>query len=88
MKITFNVEIENTNTPEQCGCRNQYDIDHLAESSKWELDNSVIVLLKAGVDINGKRVNTYIPYVAVTLDGETEPCSVINETEGENGTDY
>lgn len=88
MKIVFDVEIENTNTPEQCGQETQDAIDHLAESSKWELDNSAIVMLRSGKDINGERVRAAIPYVAVTLNGDTKPCSIIDEREDKNGTDY
>ena len=82
MKIVFDVEIENTNTPEQCGQETQDAIDHLAESSKWELDNSAIVMLRSGRDINGERPKAKIAYLTITLNGETEPCSVIDEREG------
>lgn len=81
MKIVFDVEIENTNTPEQCGQETQDAIDHLAESSKWELDNSAIVMLRSGRDINGERPKAKITYLTITLNGETEPCSVIDERE-------
>lgn len=88
MKIVFDVEIENTNVPEQCGCITEDDVAHLADGSKWQLDNSAIVMLKMGRDINGERVKAKITHLTITLNGETEPCSVIDETEGENGTDY
>lgn len=81
MKIVFNVEIENTNTPEQCGCETQDDIAHLADSSKWELDNSAIILLKTGRDINGVKIKAKITHIAVMLNGESEPCSIVNEEE-------
>ena len=88
VKIVFDVEIENTNTPEQCGCITEEDVAHLADGSKWQLDNSAIVMLKMGRDINGERPKAKITYLTITLNGETEPCSVIDETEDKNGTDY
>lgn len=88
MKIVFDVEIENTNIPKQCGCITEEDVAHLADGSKWQLDNSAIVMLRMGRDVNGKRPKAKITHLTITLNGETEPCSVIDETEDENGTDY
>ena len=88
MKIVFDVEIENTNIPEQCGCITEEDVAHLADGSKWQLDNSAIIMLKMGRDVNGERLKAKITRLTITLNGETEPCSVIDETEDKNGTDY